>query len=137
MELYFPLFLAQQNSRPPFLIDDRYYVMYNKRRPRKDNRDPERITLVKLRNFLLCDCLKLYSRSKIEKKQNFIQQQISPIIFLFMRFTFYAVQLFVIYCLIIIFFVCQFLPRFSLREFSLRGIPCNVCRCLCVSVCLL
>ena len=48
-----------------------------------------------------------------------------PIIFLCMRFTFYAVQLFVIYCLIIIFFVCRFLPRFSCRGFSLRGKACR------------
>ena len=48
-----------------------------------------------------------------------------PIIFLCMRFTFYAVQLFVIYYLIIIFFVCRFLPWFSLRGFILRGKPCT------------
>jgi len=42
-----------------------------------------------------------------------------------MRFTFLAVQVFIIYCPIIIFFVCQFLRRFSCRGFSLRGIPCK------------
>ena len=57
-----------------------------------------------------------------------------PIIFLCMRFTFYAVQLFVIYCLIIIFFVYRFLPRFSCRGFSLREIPCTVYMSLSVMV---
>ena len=77
-------------------------------------------------SFSALDCLKLYSHSEIEKKTEFHPVPNIPIIFLCMRFTFYTVQLFVISCLVIIFFVCRFLPRFSLRGFSLRGKPCNI-----------
>ena len=87
------------------------------------------VFFLKIRKGNTSICVNSYNKLHILpaklKNKEFHSAANIPIIFLCLRFTFYAVQLFVIYCLIIIFFVCRFLPWFSSRGFSLRGIPCT------------